>query len=852
MIDLGTRREIFGITVFQNADNPLAFYYLPGPPHISRENGAPLFDLFSYRKGGEADETASGGFLNMTVDVGIGGLKTQIENKLKEQHGDDVTLSSAPFSKGSVRVIALGEDSSALTGGVESETTASGGPLVSGGPRFIENILSYGRPSLDQDNRTIFSFTLSEDGAAFFLGVLSGSPNARPVGIVYDLEYVGLMPAYDLEITINFKSSYDYMRSRFTLGTLFFKADVDNILEELQRRESIKIKETARTLELSTPEAIRERQDHIDQLVKDLATGALFQPSLTPGEPKVKGETITAGDPETTSPAGTSQTSESLMTAAAHGPAAAVAAGSGAALNRADRAQAAANGGTAGETGGTGTSGTGTSGTGTSGTGTSGTTATQPTAADVWNKLGRPQAAYVLKSITQEEERTVTYNLSQISAQKKTVAPQSFVQFLAGPRELNERIHVIDLNHPFFQRLNINVNAADVDFDAQGIVQMTVQLRYGKRADGTRPKDTAEVVLRAPSDSRDFTFFMDEDLATEYEYKLIVDYKSDFGIGVDDTHIEGDWTPTEVRSLSVRPDWLSRVLPVSVQLAPNISDQVSEVHANVRYVNAERSIDDSQQVRLRPDDREETVHVRLADENEQFEVGTTLFYADGSQEALPPLKLPDPDSGSADDTVVISAPPGNFIAGDAIAVDTLAELSSVLVDLQVQQEGSIIDSRSLELSATKQRENFSVRLPRRDKPAVLRYRERRIFKDGGIETEEWQDAQSSNLIVGIPAEGVFPVTVRYLGGKPSELGLAAILLDLNYKAPNGDASFDQRESLLIDDGNAAQTQEWRIKLADRDVHNYEWRMTLIKTDGTQVATPSQTDNRDLLVLFPPG
>ncbi|MDM7917035.1 MAG: hypothetical protein QUU85_17475, partial [Candidatus Eisenbacteria bacterium] len=283
MLNLESRMEILGITVYQDADRPNQFYYLPGQPHIAREEGAPLFDLFVFNKGGETGTTLSGGFLNLAVETGIGALKDRIEGQLKERFGDDVTLASVPLTKGEVRVIALGEDSKALKGGVESETTASGSPVVAAGPRFIQNILGSGRPSLDANNRAIFSFSLSEEGSAFFLGALSGSISARPVGVIYELEYVGLLPAYDLEITIDFKSSYDYMQSRFSLNTLFFKAEVDNIVEQLKRKESIKIKETARTLELSTPEAVRERQNRIDQLVKDLATGALFQPALTPG-----------------------------------------------------------------------------------------------------------------------------------------------------------------------------------------------------------------------------------------------------------------------------------------------------------------------------------------------------------------------------------------------------------------------------------------------------------------------------------------------------------------------------------------------------------------------------------------
>ncbi|MBI4278526.1 MAG: hypothetical protein HY660_08730 [Armatimonadetes bacterium] len=864
MLALETRMEILGITVFQDADRPTQFYYLPGSPRITHERGEPQFDLFSYRKGGEAAAAIAGGFLNMTVDVGIGGVKDRIEQRLAERFGDGVTLAPVPFAKGAARVIALGEDSKALAGGVESETTASGAPLVAKGPRFIQNILGAGQPSLVGDNRAIFSFSLSEDGSAFFLNVLSGSVNARPVGVVYELEYIGLLPAYELEITIDFKSSYEYLRSRFTLGTLLFKADVDNITEELRRRESIKIKEVARTLELSTPEAVRERQNRIDQLVKDLATGALFQPSLTPGQPKVKEDTITAADPTTAVPASVAGPGASpALAAISRGPSAAVAAGLGESAGRAANPAGTPAGGSTpggGAPGGTAPADGTQPGGGAPPGGTvapAGGTATTPaappaeSAADVWNRMGRPQAAFALKSIRQEELRTVTYNLTQVTAQKQTIAPQGFIQFLASPRDLNRHVHIVDLNHPFFQRININVNAANVDFAAEGITQMTVQLRYGTRPDGTGPKDTAEAILRRKEDSRDFTFFADRAQTQSYEYKLIADYRNDFGIGVRDARVESGWIRTEARSLSVSPRWLGRVMPVTAQLAPNLPEDVSEVHVRVRYVNAARHIDDSHLARLTPAKREETVHIRLADASEQFEVTSTLFYKDGTSEALPALRLPDPNTGTSDEAVVVSAPRANRLDGDVIMLDPIGELSTVLLDTQVLQNSGLVDSRSFELTIPGKRTAWSVRLPERGKPTTLRYKERRIYKDGGLEAEEWRDAVSTNLVVGIPAEGTLTVAVTYLGPKIGDLGLSALQLDLEYNDPRGDVRFAQKTSLLIVDDPKTHSQDWKVRLPDRQARTYRWRLTLLHANGNESSTPFREDTRERLILRPP-
>lgn len=897
MLNLESRMEILGITVYQDSDRPDQFYYLPGPPHITVEDGTPQFELYSFRKGGDADETLTGGFLNMTVDLGIGPLYDRIKRRLEEQFGREVKLTSVPFTNGTARVIALGEMSDPLdpthaVGGAESD------PLAARGPRFIERILGAQTPSLDGDNRAIFSFSLTEEGAAFFMDVLSGSPQARPVGVVYELEYVGLLPAYDLEITIDFASSYEYLRNRFTLGTLLFKADIDNIVEELQRREAIKIRETSRTLELSDPLALRERQDRIDQLVKDLAAGALFQPSLIPGQPRFQGETITAADPTTTAPTSAPAGSPGEQGSAAaralqSGPTAAVATGIGEALSRGGASPpstaTAADGSTgtggtgggggsdgsgqtdrgagsssstsstdgSGDSGGTGSSSGGSSGSGTSGqqgqsmgTPGGGSLSRQPTAADIWNQLGRPQAAYVVKQLRQEERRTVTYSLSQVTAQKQTVAPQNFIQFLSDPRRLSRQMHVVDLNHPFFERLNVTVSAEGVDFQAAGIVQMTVQLRYGHRRDGSFPKDTAEVILRSPEDRRSLTFFIDAQRTQSYEYKLIVDYRAGFGIGLDVSRLESEWTASEARTLSVRPDWVARVLPVTVQLAPNVAPDVAEAQVRVRYHHPDRGIDDSRLVHLTPEQRSATVPIRLADDVERYEVSGTLFYTDGDAHELPLLRIPDDAPGGVVDSVVIGARRSGRFDLDAIMLDPLGELASVLVDTRVTQEEATLDARTVELTHPGARHVWSVRMGEAGTPE-LRYRERRLYRDGGFEEGAWRVSASPNLVVGIPAEGTMTVAVRYFGPQPSLLGLMAVLIDLEYQDPDGNPQFEQRKTLLVTDDPMSHIQDWKVRLPDRQARTYTWRLTLLHADGSESQTEPTIDSREQILLRVP-
>ena len=1018
MLDLESRMEILGITVLTDADDPTRFYYLPAHPKISRNEGGPMFDLYAYRKGGDSADAYAGGFLAMTVDVGLGDLHGAILSRLRARAGEGATLTSVPYSSGTVRVV-----------GLEPGPPVPAGTGVAPGPRFVEQVMSSGTASLDGDNRSIISISLSEDGAAFFMGVLQSRANALPIGVVYDLEYVGLLPAYSLEVTIDMKSAYEFMETRFTAGTLFFKADIDSITESLTKNQSITVKETARLLEMSTPEGMDARRTQINDLVSSLCSGALFQPTLAPGQPAVAGNLITADQPRPpvtqpgTATTGTSTTGSGTPTGTSTGPTTGTgtatgttgtttpatgtttgttsppvrpasgpttgtttstagtttprrpdppppeepetvtpASSPGAAPGTGSSTTGTPGSGTTSGTGtgsgastgtgtpgpgstgtSTGTTGTGTTpttgtgasgstgagtgtgtGSGTTGTGTTGTTtspgATTPTGAtpgtapgtsaatttpstgagrtttpasaststpttpptppptptptppptptptpagagtttpastgassatEVWDKLGRPQVAFAMKSVSQEERRMITYKLDQVAAQSRHVAPQGHLSMLGSIAELAERVHVIDLNHPFFSRVPIHVDCADVDFASQGINQMTVELRYGRRPDGTAPKDTASVILRSRTDSKDVEFFVDHERALSYEYRLIMDYQADFGVGVRQTHIEGPWTRTELRSLSVHPRWLGVMVPAVVSLAPNLPDDVAEVQVAVRYVRPDAGVDDGALVVLNPGHRSEVVNLRLVTAGDQVTFTPTVFYADGAREELAAAVLPN---AQAEDALVVGVPKADRIAGDIILVDALGELTRVVVDLEVAQAGTVVDQRSLELTGAASRTTWSVRLPDREAPATARWRQRLTYADGGVEAGDWVEATTTAIVAGIPSEGVLAVEVRYLGPVPSQLGLAGVVVELSYEDPGGDPAFTQTESLFFDDAATTQPQEWKVRLKDRAARTYRWSLTSLLPDGSQESTPPASATQDRLLVRPP-
>src|SRR5262245_23835279 len=268
MLYLDSPMQVRGVNVFRDYNDKSRFYFLPGSPRLATEAGQPLFQLLIYRLIGDlASAPKGGGFLVMTTDLGLpAGKLEQVRQEISSRTGVQATLAPVPIKSGSVRVTIL--DSGSIGDGAAREV------------RFVENIVANAAPSLYGDERAAFTAELSREGAALMKAAIRGE-GATPVVVVYDLQYVGLMPAADVKITINFQQSYEHLRTRSTLNTLWFKSDIDQEMETLRKSGSIKIESV--TYETDSPEDSLARATRLQNLAKELAQWSFFKPALNPG-----------------------------------------------------------------------------------------------------------------------------------------------------------------------------------------------------------------------------------------------------------------------------------------------------------------------------------------------------------------------------------------------------------------------------------------------------------------------------------------------------------------------------------------------------------------------------------------
>ncbi len=809
MLYLDSTVVIRGITLFRDYNNKSLFYFMPNSPRLAVEAGQPMFQLLIYRDiGTTAAGPGGGGFLIMTTDLGVpAGQLEQVRNELSSRFGVLANLAPVPVKAGSVRVTML--DSASI--GTEG---------AKGDIRFVENVFANTAPSGYGDQRAAFTAELSKQGAVLMKAALRGE-GATPVVVVYDLQYVGLLPAYNVKITIDFQQSYEHLRTRTQMNTLWFKSDIDQEMESLRKSGAIKIEEVVYQTE--TTEDAAARMTRLNALVKELAQWTFFKPALNPGAVLATDRgTLTAFDSTTDLSkitAGLTSTSRAALTGvgasedagAPRRPGTAVATGAveaGAATQPAtpaQPAQPAAN--------------------------------EPPTAVEAWNRAGRPQGAYLLRSLSQDERQTIEYELRQVAAVERSIAPQGQIRLLDGATDLKGRILEVDLNADFFKTIEGTITTT-ADLAAMGVASANVKLRYGVKESGQRWKDEDEAVLRAPGDTKPYRFFVDHVGTREIEYQVILTNRPDSAIGHDATTEESAWIPTTTRNLNINPLSFSSVMRVNVEAAMVDWTMVKQIQAHIRYDDPASGIAAADTRILTKDAAAALVPIRPKDPRvRQVSVEATFFYADGASETVT-LRH---DGG---EPFVINQPPDSTTIVDVTLADAIERYKRISV--QLARPGAT--PPEVKQTVTVGPETASGKWSfRRAQPQDVQflYRVTSFLKDGAVREGEWVATDNPLLIVGDRAAGVLTVQVMVLGAL-SDGGFRMAKVDLDYPdAP----SWADRNAEHVFQPNALQFT-WRVPMSQPDKTSYTYKVTWFKTDGQRVTTGPVTTQDEILLLDP--
>ena len=238
-----------GVPVFADAQDPYQFYYLPNRPHFAvDEQNRPAVRFIALKDDPNApatdDQVTGFFFFDTSIDWPAETL-TSVARKIQADHNLDQVPRLVPllYRKGSVRLMFLDQmtpDPNAppgSSGGSSSGTAAGDGTgSVTPSEKWVTLLESSGVPSLYGENRAIFSAVMTKKATQLLYGAFDGFV---PAGVVYDLTFDGLQPAFHIHIDVDWHQVYAFLKEKYAVDVLFFSSDVENIAQKLEEAKII-------------------------------------------------------------------------------------------------------------------------------------------------------------------------------------------------------------------------------------------------------------------------------------------------------------------------------------------------------------------------------------------------------------------------------------------------------------------------------------------------------------------------------------------------------------------------------------------------------------------------------------
>lgn len=264
------------VSVFRDHEDPLQWYYLPGPPRLTQvpdsQTGAlvPQIQVIEFR-----GSAGSGGFLNFDVNLGVDpNVLDEIRDEIKRSENlrELPRLAPVPLLDGTVKMMLFDRQ----TGDAEGGTDGSG-------LKFVLRLDHNAQPALYGDNQSAFSVRLSQEGVITLRKALQGEMS--PIGIIYSLDYLALRPAYSVRLTIDWERVQKHLDETFGTDSIFFQSQITKAVDELIENRSILLEDDLFVPE-GEDEGLMGRHEEAVNEVRGMITDAFFVPSLNPIEPE--------------------------------------------------------------------------------------------------------------------------------------------------------------------------------------------------------------------------------------------------------------------------------------------------------------------------------------------------------------------------------------------------------------------------------------------------------------------------------------------------------------------------------------------------------------------------------------
>ncbi len=724
MLSLKPLFTVNRVTVFGDNADPNQFYYLPEQIHLGTESdGSPSFTLLRYMRditdnpAFTEGQQLGGGFLIFSVNLSLDeDTRTQILMQARRFAPDTPRLVSAPFREGTVRIVAL---------------DAAAAP-VEGQVRFVENVYGTTTPSLFGDLQATFSLSLSQEGVQLLEQAYQ--KGGQPIGVVYDLKFLGLRPAFDVTVHADYKKSYQDFDVGIGAQYLVLRAEIEAEFQKLVENKTIDITVNSYTDDATARDQQKQALSFfLDDLLKTFFTSSLDIPKAqsqdilsgllpqlgmpqTPGRPLSQ---VTNGAPPAagaatavaqqlgvrpvTPPVGATGnvSAAAIRTSSPQNPGQSIAAPaqtppvtSPAPPTGAVPAPGQAGVGTPPVTGPSGTTPPAAGGTVAHPTPPTVTTPTParptpgaappPTPAPANSANANNLAiGFHLKYLNQDELKTMDMSWKEAAAVEQTHSPNGTFGFLMRGLDSKKNFIDVDLDSDFFNRIKVMVDCP-TPYAAVGLSEVKVHMQYGDRGDG-QPKFVNDLELKPDAlghiTPQEFTCSLDAKRTLNYSYSVDFYFDPSSPVRGQKTHYTSATLTSQDRTLSIDPQTFVGILKVEVGPGELDFDSIPRVQVKMFYDDAPNNFHVQDTFILTKDKPTFQWAVRLNDpQQNQYAYEVTYFLPDNQTISVPRVAMA---GSTAAQNIAVNKPwqDQNGILVDAILNPGVAKL---IVDIEYQ------------------------------------------------------------------------------------------------------------------------------------------------------------------------
>lgn len=664
---------INGLQIYRDHADPAQFYYVPERPRIARNDGNPEFVFLKYARditdnpnySPEKKDQIGGGLLAFTTDLSIDqevidDTRRQLARFARAQGASSTTsaaiaLAPIPFEGGTVRLSMISDKPP------EGEEAAARARGVS----IFEYAWGATKPSLYGNNRATFGVVLDHEAAQLMEAALEAGVGY--IGVVYDLEFLGMRPAFDVRVTAEYSRIYDHFEGELGVGVnvgyVGVSADLAAGYQRLIDDGSIKIEVTTYTDNADMVSQANAAKDWaLQQITSDLFQSSLKPPSfmtrsgnsvmdmlksaasgLFGGQTARQG--ISSAQPRNTTahrnaavenntptPDNTNNTANNNTNNTDN-------ATDNTANNNDNATDDTANNNDNGNPEPTPDDATGSEnpdanasptpdqqGASNTGGGSGSGSGSDPSQGNAIVNVGLK-----LRYYRQEELKTRVFEFSRQAAEKRRMAPQGLLSAMVAGTDLSSRIIEVNLDSDFFKRLKLDVSPA-TDWQHEGVELTTVSVSYPGSVDPEGDDDPEQVDgdTFSESDTETFVFdtWLNEDKDMSYRYRTEVHFKANSPWRGREQVFRSDWIRSRARPLVINA--LDHVGLMTITIAADNSidfSTVSQAVVDVEYQDPTSDWAPSEKFILDAEHKTHTWKLRLSDRHHRsyrYQVAYTL------------------------------------------------------------------------------------------------------------------------------------------------------------------------------------------------------------------------------------